>query len=74
MALSAETPGVRPRLRVGRYVLRYLVVFAIVLAAYALNLISLPATLLALCSFVAALFVEAFRQMYFIAIHREETN
>jgi hypothetical protein len=33
----------------------------------------LPATIAGMCSFVAALFVEAFRQFYFVIIGREES-
>ncbi len=54
-----------------RYILRYLVVAAAVVAAYKLNLVSLPATISGLCSFVIALFAEAFREFYFTIIHRE---
>jgi hypothetical protein len=56
-----------------RYVLRYLIVAAAVFAAYQLNLVSLAATIVGLCSFVPALMLEAFRQFYFIIIHREES-
>jgi hypothetical protein len=43
-----------------------------VVVAYSLNVISLPAAILGLCTFVVALFVEAFREFYFTIIHREE--
>lgn len=56
-----------------RYVLRYLIVAAAVFAAYQLDLVSLAATIVGLCSFVPALMFEAFRQFYFIIIHREES-
>jgi ATP synthase I chain len=56
-----------------RYVLRYLIIAAAVFAAYQLNLVSLAATIVGLCSFVPALMFEAFRQFYFIIIHREES-
>src|SRR6267142_1518659 len=51
----------RPRARSWRYLLRYFVVGLVVLAAYKFHLVSLPATLVGLCSFVPALFVEAAR-------------
>jgi len=70
-AFKSET-GKRPRVRVWRYVVRYLVIGAIVFAAYKLNLISLPATVAGLSAFVAAVFAEAFRSFYFIMFHREE--
>jgi hypothetical protein len=57
-----------------RYIFRYFVIAGTVVAAYALNLVSLPATIVGLCSFVIALFVEAFRQFFFIIVHREGTN
>ena len=63
----------RPRARSWRYLLRYFVVGVIVFAAYKFHLISLPATLMGLCSFVPALFAEAARQLYFAIIHREES-
>jgi len=63
----------RPRVRISRYILRYLIVGAVVFAAYELGLVSLAATVAGLCSFVPALFVEAFRQFYFAIIHREES-
>lgn len=56
-----------------RYLFRYLVVAAAVFAAYQFQIVSLAAAILGLCSFVPALFVEAFRQFYFIIIHREES-
>jgi hypothetical protein len=65
--------GERPRLRVWRFVLRYFVVAALVFAAYQLQITSLPATIIGLCSFVPALLFEASRQFYFAIIRREET-
>jgi hypothetical protein len=44
-----------------------------VFAAYGLGIVSLPATIIGLSAFVPALFVEAFRQVYFSIIHREGT-
>ena len=65
--------GERPRVRVSRYVTRYFVVGATVIAAYKLGLVSLPAMFAGLGSFVPALFVEAFRQFYYAFIRREES-
>ncbi len=66
--------GTKPQIKLVHYVLRYFVVGTIVFAAYQLNIVSLPATVAGLCSFVVALFVEAFREFYFAIIHREEIN
>jgi hypothetical protein len=63
----------RPRARISRYIIRYLVVAGAAFAAYELRLVSLPAMFAGLCSFVPALFVEAFRQFYFAIIRREES-
>ena len=63
----------RPRLKLWRYIFRYVVVGAIAFAAYGLGVVSLPATIIGLSAFVPALFVEAFRQFYFSIIHREGT-
>ncbi len=70
----ALSQGTKPQITVIQYVLRYFVVGTIVFASYRLNVISLPAALVGLCSFVPALFVEAFREFYFAIIHREEIN
>lgn len=72
-AFGGDLSARRPRLKVARYVLRYFVVGIIVLAAARLDLISVPAALAGLCSFVAALFAEAARQFFIAIVHREET-
>ncbi|MDQ3667157.1 MAG: ATP synthase subunit I [Acidobacteriota bacterium] len=66
--------GTKPQIKFVHYVLRYFVVGTIVFAAYQLNVVSLPATVAGLCSFVVALFVEACREFYLAIIHREEIN
>ena len=66
--------GTKPQIKLFQYILRYFVVGSIVFAAYQLNVVSLPATLAGLCSFVVALFGEAAREFYFAIIHREEIN
>jgi hypothetical protein len=71
--LNVEIPGAKPRMSLWKHAFRYLVVGGVVFAAYALNIISLPATIAGLCSFVVALFVEAFRTFYFAIIRREES-
>lgn len=69
---SALGRGVKPRIRLAGYVLRYFVVFGIVFLAYQLSIVSLPSTIAGLCSFVFALFFEALREAYLAIIHREE--
>src|SRR5262249_39929585 len=64
--------GTRPRLRVWRYIFRYLVIAAAVFIAYKLNGVSLPATIAGLCAFVPAMIGEAFRSFYLIMSHRED--
>lgn len=73
-AFNLQATGKRPKLRVWRYVLRYLAIGATVFGAYKLNIASLPAMLVGLCSFVVALFAEASRQIYLILIHTEEAD
>jgi hypothetical protein len=73
-AFSVVADGAKPQLKLAQYVLRYLVVGAVVFLAYKLNLVSLGATIAGLCSFVVALFVEALREFYFAIVHREETS
>ena len=68
--LSAE--GGRPQLRLVQFVLRYAVIAGVVFAAYTLDLISLPAVLAGLSTFVVAMFVEAAREFYFAITKREE--
>src|SRR5947209_2823137 len=69
-ALNVEK---RPRVKLISYIVRYFVTGGAVFVAYKLEMISLPATLAGLCSFVPALFVEAFRQFYLAIRHREES-
>jgi hypothetical protein len=71
--LNVQAPGGKLQMSLWKHAFRYLVVGGLVFAAYALNIISLPATIAGLCSFVVALFVEAFRQFYFAIIRREES-
>ena len=70
---NIDHAGQRPRVRISSYLIRYLIVGAVVFAAYELRLVSVAATIAGLSSFVPALFVEAFRQFYFVIIHREES-
>jgi len=73
-AFGAATDGIRPRLRPLRFIWRYLILGVCVYAAYQLNVISVPAALIGMCSFVLAMFVEAIRETYFILVHREGIN
>jgi hypothetical protein len=73
-AFSVVVHGAKPKLKLAQYILRYLVIAAVVFLAYKLNLVSLGATIAGLCSFVVALFVEALREFYFAILHREETS
>ncbi|HYN85223.1 MAG TPA: ATP synthase subunit I [Pyrinomonadaceae bacterium] len=66
--------GARPKLRLARYVLRYVVLAAAVAAAAWLEVVSLPAALAGLCSFVPAALFEGFWQLYRAVFHREETD
>jgi hypothetical protein len=70
---STAQSGKRVKINAARYVLRYFVIAAFTASAYALNLVSLVATLVGLCSFVVAAMIEAFMQIYFTIAHREET-
>jgi len=71
--LHVDEAGQKPRPRIWKHAFRYLIIAGAVFAAYQLNLVSLPAILAGLSSFVVALFVEAFRQFYFAVIRREES-
>ena len=73
-AFKVVAHGAKPRLSLVHYILRYLVIAGVVFAAYKFNLVSLVATIAGLCSFVVALFMEAFREFYFAIIHREEIS
>jgi hypothetical protein len=73
-AFTVLVHGAKPKLKLAQYLLRYLVIGTVVFFAYKLNLVSLTATIAGLCSFVAALFIEAIREFYFAIIHREEIS
>ena len=73
-AFSVAYSGKKPQIRVVQYILRYLVVTAVVIITYKLNLASLPAMIFGLCSFVPALMAEAVREFYFAIIRREEVG
>lgn len=73
-AFNRAQEGTRPRIRLAKYVLRYLIIGVSIYSAYKLNLVSLPATFAGLSSFVVALFAEALREGYLIIIRREGIN
>src|SRR5436305_10365179 len=70
---SKAEMGKRVKFNTARYVLRYFIIAAIVASAYTLNIVSIVATLVGLCSFVVAAMTEAFTQIYFAIVKREET-
>lgn len=73
-AVMGDTPaGARPKWRAARYVLRYIIVAVVVVAAVKLQIVSLVATLAGMCAVVAALLAEGFRQLYSAIVRREET-
>ena len=71
---GALQKGNKPSITSVKYILRYIVIAAAVFTAYQLDLVSLPATIAGLCSFVVALFVEALIEFYFVIIQREEIS
>jgi hypothetical protein len=73
-AFNVVVEGTRPELKVAQYILRYFVIGTVVFIAYKLNVVSLTATIIGLCSFVVALFAEACREFYLAIIHREEIS
>ncbi len=73
-AFNVIAQGTKPQLKLTKYILRYLVIATVVFLAYKFNIVSLTATIAGLCSFVVALFLEAFREFYFAIIHREEIS
>ena len=73
-AINLSAVGGQPQLRLAQFVLRYVVIGAVVFSAYTLDLISLPAVFAGLSSFVVAMFAEALREFYFAIIEREETS
>lgn len=72
-AFDTTTAGARPKLKIARYVLRYVIAAATIAAAYWFDIASLPAMIAGMCSFVAAVLLEGFLQLYFAFMHREET-
>ena len=73
-ALSVVAHGAKPRIGIAQYVLRYAVIAATIFIAYKVGVVTLPATIVGLSTFVAALFVEALREAYLGITHREEIS
>ena len=73
-AIRLSATGGTPEWRIAQFLLRYLVIAGVVLAGYTLDLISLPAVLIGLSSFVVAILVEALREFYFAIKQREEIS
>lgn len=69
---TAQQAG-RTRLTAARYFLRYFIIAITIAAAYMLDLVSVAATIAGLCSFAAAIMIEAMTQLYFAIRYREET-
>jgi len=73
-AIEMSVGGGTPRLRLAQFMLRYLVIGALVFSLNELNVLSLTAVLVGMSSFVVAIFVEAAREFYFAIIQREEIS
>ena len=71
-AIQLSTSEGAPQFRIAQFLLRYVVIAGVIFATVELDLVSLPAVLAGLCSFVIAMLVEAFREFYFAIIKREE--
>lgn len=73
-AIRLSANGGVPDFRIAQFILRYVVIAAVIFSAHTLDLISLPAVLAGMSSFVVALMVEALREFYFAIKHREEIS
>lgn len=73
-AIRLSAAGGAPQLRLAQFILRYVVIAAVIFTAYTLDLISLPFVLVGLSTFVVAMFVEAAREFYFAIKEREEIS
>jgi hypothetical protein len=73
-AIRLSTEGGVSQFGLAQFLLRYIVIAAVIFATVTLDLVSLPAVLAGLCSFVIAMLVEAFREFYFAIISREEIS
>ena len=73
-AIELSIGGGPQKLRLIQFILRYVVIAAVVFSLYQLDLLSLPAVLAGMSTFVVAIFVEAVREFYFAIIQREEIS
>lgn len=71
LAKSVESGAAR--FSIIRYFFRYLIFTAVVVAGYSLNLISVVWALVGLLTFIAAIFILAFIQLFTVLLKREET-
>ena len=71
-AINLSIGGSAPQLRLAQFILRYVVIGALVFALNELDVVSLPAVLAGMSTFVVAILVEALREFYFAIIQREE--
>ena len=71
-AIRLSSEGGAADFRLAQFVLRYVVIAAVIFSLYTLDLISLPAVLAGMSSFVVAMLVEAVREFYFAITKREE--
>jgi ATP synthase I subunit len=72
--IRLSATGGAPQWRIAQFLLRYVVIAAVVFAGYTLDLMSLPAVLIGLSTFVVAILVEALREFYFAIKQREEIS
>jgi hypothetical protein len=73
-AIELSIGGGPPKLRLMQFILRYVVIAAVVFSLNELDVLSLPAVLAGMSTFVVAIFVEALREFYFAIIQREEIS
>jgi hypothetical protein len=73
-AIKLSTDGGASQFGIAQFLLRYIVIAAVIFASVTLDLVNLPAVLAGLCTFVIAMLVEAFREFYFAIIEREEIS
>jgi hypothetical protein len=73
-AIKLSTADGVSQFGLAQFLLRYVVIAAVIFATVMLDLVSLPAVLAGLCSFVIAMLVEAVREFYFAIIEREEIS
>jgi hypothetical protein len=73
-AIRLSTEGGVSQFGLAQFLLRYIVIAAVIFATVTMDLVSLPAVLAGLCTFVIAMLVEAIREFYFAIISREEIS